>query len=658
MLIRGYSPPAPSATATDWVITGRKYFSSNASVASFFIVVAITDPDVPVHRGASTFLIPAGTEGLNLEANHHLVGADPHEPGHSLVHYDGVRVPSDALLGEAGQGFLILQTRLAGGRLHHAMRAIGMAQRAVEMMSRRAKSRYTQGSSLADKQLVQEFVADSYTELIPFRLTVLHAAWLIDSGDERAARAEIGACKILASQVLKSIALRAIQVHGALGFTDQLPLVNVLLGGIALGLADGPTEAHKVNLARMLLKGYEAEDGEWPSEMLDVRRDAAREKYGAPRRSRSGAPRFAMNNRVTAAVERALDDRQRGATEEVERILAAAVRVMERVAPEAPRVSDIVAEAGSSNKAFYRYFAGKDEVILAVMERGVGIVVSYLQHQMAKESQPAEKIARWIEGTLAQVAEPELISKSRAAAGQMSARANWRAADQEMMRPLRDLLVDPVAALGSSRRGTRRRCGVLLHAGDDASIHGFGGSARARRHRPRGAVLSQRTRGQLMRAVVCRSYGTPDELVIEDVPEPVPGPGQLLVRVHAAAVNFPDVLFIAGKYQVKIPAAVHPGQRDRRRGNGRRRRCVVSARASASSRAHHRGVRRTGAARRASGGGAHTRRRGLRVGRGIRRDLPHLISRIAIDSRKLPKGTGWSYWAPQAGWGWPPSIWR
>jgi len=157
-----------------------------------------------------------------------------------------------------------------------------------------------------------------------------------------------------------------------------------------------------------------------------------------------------MTSRVTAAVERALDDRQREATEEVERILAAAVRVMERVAPEEPRVSDIVAEAGSSNKAFYRYFAGKDDLILAVMERGVAIVVSYLDHQMAKETAPQDKIARWIEGTLAQVAEPDLISKSRAAAGQMSAAANWRAADQEMMRPMRDLLTEPVAALGSS----------------------------------------------------------------------------------------------------------------------------------------------------------------------------------------------------------------
>jgi AcrR family transcriptional regulator len=156
-----------------------------------------------------------------------------------------------------------------------------------------------------------------------------------------------------------------------------------------------------------------------------------------------------VSNRVTAAVERALDERQRDATEEVERILAAAVRVIERVAPEPPRVSDIVTEAGSSNKAFYRYFAGKDDLILAVMERGVAIVVSYLQHQMAKEPAAREQIACWIEGTLAQVADPELISKSRAAALQMSAGNRWRDVDQEMMRPLRDLLIAPITALGS-----------------------------------------------------------------------------------------------------------------------------------------------------------------------------------------------------------------
>lgn len=160
-----------------------------------------------------------------------------------------------------------------------------------------------------------------------------------------------------------------------------------------------------------------------------------------------------MSSRVTAAVERALDDRQREATEEVERILAAAVRVMARTAPDPPRVSDIVAEAGSSNKAFYRYFAGKDDLLLAVMERGVAIVVSYLQHQMDKEPAPEGKIARWIEGALAQIADPHLLSMSRAAAGQMSASARG---DEEIVRPLRELLVPPVTALGSSdvRRDT------------------------------------------------------------------------------------------------------------------------------------------------------------------------------------------------------------
>ncbi|MCG5432928.1 acyl-CoA dehydrogenase family protein [Mycobacterium sp. MYCO198283] len=263
----------------DWVISGRKYFSSNASVASFFIVVAVTDPDVPIHQGASTFLVPAGTPGLVIEATHQLFGADPHDPGHSLVRYDDVRVPADALLGEPGQGFHVAQSRLAGGRLHHAMRTIGLAQKAIDMMAVRAKSRFTQGSPLADKQLVQQHIADSYTELMPFRLAVLHAAWLIDTGGERAARAAIGACKILSATVLQSIALRAIQVHGAMGVSDQLPLANMLLGGVVLGLADGPTEAHKVNLAKLLLKSYAAEDPEWPSEFLEKRIAAAEAKY-------------------------------------------------------------------------------------------------------------------------------------------------------------------------------------------------------------------------------------------------------------------------------------------------------------------------------------------------------------------------------------------
>ncbi|BBY58172.1 TetR/AcrR family transcriptional regulator [Mycolicibacterium sarraceniae] len=157
-----------------------------------------------------------------------------------------------------------------------------------------------------------------------------------------------------------------------------------------------------------------------------------------------------MTNRAAAAVVRALDDRQREATEEVERILAAAITVMERVSPDAPRVSDIVAAAGVSNKAFYRYFAGKDDLMLAVMERGVALVVSYLEHQMAKEVTPVGKITRWISGSLAQVADPELIGMSRALVGQMSDSDKRRMGEEETMAVMRDLLVEPIRDLGSS----------------------------------------------------------------------------------------------------------------------------------------------------------------------------------------------------------------
>jgi len=155
-----------------------------------------------------------------------------------------------------------------------------------------------------------------------------------------------------------------------------------------------------------------------------------------------------MSTRVSRAVDRALDDRHREATGEVERILAAAVQVMQRMAPEAPRVSDIVTAAGSSKKAFYRYFSGKDELLLAVMERGIDIVVSYLRHQMAKATRPEDKVARWIEGTLAQVADPNLISMSRAVVEQMTSRQE-NGSVNDIMGPMRALLVEPVADLGS-----------------------------------------------------------------------------------------------------------------------------------------------------------------------------------------------------------------
>jgi AcrR family transcriptional regulator len=154
-----------------------------------------------------------------------------------------------------------------------------------------------------------------------------------------------------------------------------------------------------------------------------------------------------MTSRVAAAVGRALDERQREATEEVERILAAAVTVLDRVAPAPPRVSDIVAEAGTSNKAFYRYFSGKDDLILAVMERGIGLVASYLDHRMSKEDDPARKVTCWIEGMLVQVSDVELARASRAVVAQLAAMVDSRIADEQVIRPLYDLLSVPVAAL-------------------------------------------------------------------------------------------------------------------------------------------------------------------------------------------------------------------
>jgi AcrR family transcriptional regulator len=154
-----------------------------------------------------------------------------------------------------------------------------------------------------------------------------------------------------------------------------------------------------------------------------------------------------MSSRATAAVDRALDKKQRQASADVEKILVAAAAVMERTTPAAPRVADIVAEAGISNKSFYRYFTGKDDLILAVMERGVGIVDSYLDHQMSKESDPAAQVSRWIRGVLAQVGDLELAQMSRAVTRQLMFTSDSGEADLRVTEPLRDRLYRPVSLL-------------------------------------------------------------------------------------------------------------------------------------------------------------------------------------------------------------------
>jgi acyl-CoA dehydrogenase len=264
----------------EWVIEGWKFFSSNARTASFLIVMAVTNPDVSPYKGMSMFLVPSDTPGIDIVRDVGLAGEPPDEGSHALIHYDGVRVPTDALLGGEGQAFAIAQTRLGGGRIHHAMRTIGLAQRALDMLCERALSREVQGGLLADKQFVQGYIADSYAQLTQFRLFVLYTAWSIDKhNDYRKVRKDIATAKVVMPTVLHDIAWRAMQVHGALGVSNEMPFFRMIMGAGVMGIADGPTEVHKVTVARQVLRDHKATEDTWPSRHLPKLREAARAKY-------------------------------------------------------------------------------------------------------------------------------------------------------------------------------------------------------------------------------------------------------------------------------------------------------------------------------------------------------------------------------------------
>jgi acyl-CoA dehydrogenase len=264
----------------EWVINGWKFFSSNANTAAFLIVMVVTNPDVNPYKGMSMFLVPTDTPGIEIVRNVGLAGEPDGHGSHALIHYQDVRVPNDALLGGEGQAFAIAQTRLGGGRIHHAMRTIGLAQQALDMLCERALSRETQGSLLADKQMVQGYIADSYAQLTQFRLLTLYTAWSIDKyNDYRRVRKDIATVKVVMPDVLHDIAWRAMQVHGALGVSNEMPFMRMVTGAAVMGLADGPTEVHKVTIARQVLRGYEATDDLWPTRHIPKLRDAAREKY-------------------------------------------------------------------------------------------------------------------------------------------------------------------------------------------------------------------------------------------------------------------------------------------------------------------------------------------------------------------------------------------
>ena len=280
----GADPKIFTTTATldgdEWVINGEKWFTSYARLASFLIVMAVTDPDASPYKRQSMFVVPAETPGINILRSSGM-GYEPIGEGiEGYVRYENLRVPADHMLGPRGGAFMVAQTRLGGGRIHHAMRTVGLVRRIFDMLCERAVSRFTQGEVLASKQLVQQMVADSWMEIEAYRLLTLQTAWKIDRfQDYKAVRADISAVKAMMQKVLHDVSSRALQLHGSLGTTNEMPFVHYLVESFVLGLADGPTEVHKVTLARELLKGYKPAEGLFPSGHLLALRQQAEAKF-------------------------------------------------------------------------------------------------------------------------------------------------------------------------------------------------------------------------------------------------------------------------------------------------------------------------------------------------------------------------------------------
>ncbi len=268
-----------------WVINGHKWFTSGGSGADFLIAMVVTNPDVHPYQGSSMIVVPTDTPGLEIvrdvpNMHHPYPGQFARHPmGHSEVIYRDVRVPAENLIGNPGDGFVLAQKRLGPGRIHHAMRWIGQSQRALDMMCERALSRYAHGSLLAEKQMVQDFIAETRIDIASARLLCLHAAWHMDKHGSSASRTEIAMIKVYGTKMLYNAIDRSIQVHGALGYSADMPLEEMYRNARASRLVDGADEVHKVSIARRTLKEYSAVDG-FPTEHIPTRRAAALERFG------------------------------------------------------------------------------------------------------------------------------------------------------------------------------------------------------------------------------------------------------------------------------------------------------------------------------------------------------------------------------------------
>jgi acyl-CoA dehydrogenase len=244
-----------------YLLNGRKWFASNAMHKNcrVLIVMGKTDPEAPAHRQQSMMVVPIDAEGITIVRSLPVFGYMDRE-GHAEIIFDNVRVPAKDLLKGEGEGFAISQARLGPGRIHHCMRAIGVAERALELMCRRAASRVTFGQPLSERSNIQDWIAEARIEIEQCRLLTLKAAWMMDTVGNKAARTEIAAIKVAAPTMALKIIDRAIQVHGAGGVTDDFPLARAWAHLRTLRLADGPDEVHKRSIARIELGKYRTKD--------------------------------------------------------------------------------------------------------------------------------------------------------------------------------------------------------------------------------------------------------------------------------------------------------------------------------------------------------------------------------------------------------------
>ncbi|MBB1159915.1 MULTISPECIES: acyl-CoA dehydrogenase family protein [Amycolatopsis] len=248
----------------EYVINGRKWYITGAMNPNcqIFIVMGKTDPDAPAHKQQSMILVPRDTPGLTVVRGMQVFGyTDGDHGGHAEVLFENVRVPAENLIADEGSGFAIAQARLGPGRIHHCMRAIGMAERALEAMCRRTLSRETFGRPIADSGVVQDWIAEARVRIEQQRLLVLKTAWLMDTVGNQGAHTEIQAIKISTPLAVEWILDKAIQAHGAGGVSQDFPLAEIWAGVRTLRLADGPDEVHKRSLARRELKKYRTEAG-------------------------------------------------------------------------------------------------------------------------------------------------------------------------------------------------------------------------------------------------------------------------------------------------------------------------------------------------------------------------------------------------------------